>query len=130
MKVRQLLAALLLALPGCEAVNETGPDGQDFTLGIACLPDPVPSPEASAVSAKRAAPPDSSGLRVLFVPVTLNCGLKYAFSASLPAPEIGGTTAKCMCRKELTVSMRAESGQSLDQVKVLKTSSGVFADFH
>lgn len=135
MKSWPILAASLLALAGCEAVNEGGPDGPVFTLGTSCLPP-----------AKFGAM-DSTGLRVLYVsqdslhfivPVQLNCGIKYAFSASLPAPdtlnitarEVGGTTAKCTCTRELTVSLKAEAGQSLDKVKVLKTPSGIFPDFH
>lgn len=148
MKARHFLAASLLFLVGCEAVNQGDADGPEFTLGSSCLPpDPEPSRRHPEGSAKRSAPADTSGPRVLFVsadslnftvPMLLNCGLEYAFTASLPAPDtlviaeraIGGTTAKCMCRKELTVAMRAEPGQSLDRVKVLKTPSGVFADFH
>lgn len=151
MKAWPLLAPpllVLLALAGCEAVNDGDPDGPDFTLGSSCLPPgPGPVKVDSAGTAKIAALSDTTGLQVLFVsadslhfivPVQLNCGLKYAFSASLPAPdtlaiaqrETGGTRAKCTCRKELTVSLKAETGQSLDKVRVVRTGSGTFANFH
>lgn len=135
MQARPLLALSLLTLLGCEAVNDGDPDGPDFTLASSCLP-----PAKAAAS-------DTAKLRVLFVsadslhfivPVQLNCGMKYAFSSSLPSPdtlaiaqrEAGGTRAKCTCTKELTVSLKAEAGQSLDKVKVVKTPSGIFPDFH
>jgi len=145
MDPRPLLASLLLALAGCEAVNEGDPGAPEFTLASSCLV-PVPEP-VQADPAGRADLADAPGLRVLLVsaerlhfivPVDLNCGLEYAFSASLPSPdtlvieqrETGGAVARCMCKKELTVSLRAEPGQRLDGVKVLKTPSGTFADFH
>lgn len=147
MQIRSLLMASVLAFAGCEAVNQGDADGPDFTLGEACLPpDSQPASWDPAGSAKTSALEDTSGLKVLFVsadslhfivPVTLNCGLKYAFTANLPDPDtlviaervIGGTTAKCVCGKELTVRLKAQAGQSLDKVKVVKTPSGIFPDF-
>lgn len=151
MKAGPILIASFLALAGCEAVQDGDAGGTGapvFSLGSSCLPpEPLSYRDYPTDPAAGGSLRDTSGLEVLFVsadslhftvPVHLNCGLEYAFSASLPAPDtlviservIGGATAKCMCRKELTVSLRAEPGQSLDKVKVLKAPGGVFADFH
>lgn len=132
------LFLLPLFLLACEAVNDDEEPTGPFILSD-CKGHPG--------EAKMAASSDSTGLRVLFissdslhfvVPMVLNCGLKYTFTAALPSQdtlaiashEAGGAAAKCVCIKDLTVSLKAEPGQVFDHIKVVKADSTVFSDFH
>jgi hypothetical protein len=136
------LGLALAVLAGCDPVDEDVPQPQSETFRLSgCLGSPGAKTTAIASS-------DSGvGLRVLYlsadslrfiVPFDLNCGLRYGFDHALPAPDtltvthrvIGGTTAKCECRKDLTVSLKAAPGQAFDKVKALKADGAVYLDFH
>lgn len=135
------LGLLPLFLAACEAVNDGGEEPQTgpFILSGCKGPPGSAKPAASAS--------DSTGLRVLYisadslhfiVPMVLNCGLRYTFTSASPSPdtlaiashEAGGSAAKCVCTKELTVSLKARPGQALDLIKVVKADSTIFSDFH
>lgn len=133
-----LCLGLALFLFSCQSVNSpaSAPEDPAFRLS-ACLGAALPM----------SATDSGVGLRVLYVsvdsvrfivPFNLNCGFHYVFTASLPVPDtlavdqrvVGGDLAKCNCRKDLTVSLKAAPGQAFDKVKALKADGLIYYDFH